>query len=74
MTNTPRPFQEATVAAAVRCLIGDGSRRFLVADEVGLGKTTVAREVVRKLSANGTKRLTVYYTRVTSEPENPSGL
>ena len=32
MSSTPRPFQEATVAAAVEALTGKGSRRFLVAD------------------------------------------
>jgi hypothetical protein len=71
MSSTPRPFQEATVAAAVDCLTGTGSRRFLVADEVGLGKTTVAREVVKQLSRGGTKRFTVFYvtnnTRVSDQ-------
>ncbi|CAM2195985.1 Helicase [Paraburkholderia kururiensis] len=71
MSSTPRPFQEATVAAAVECLTGKGSRRFLVADEVGLGKTTVAREVVNKLSRGGTKCFTVFYvtnnTRVSDQ-------
>lgn len=71
MSSTPRQFQLATVEAAVAALIGAGSRRFLVADEVGLGKTTVAREVVKRLSAGGRKRLTVYYitnnTRVSDQ-------
>lgn len=61
MSGAPRPFQEATVAAVVAALTGRGSRRFLVADEVGLGKTTVAREVVRQLSRNGSREFTVYY-------------
>jgi hypothetical protein len=61
MSSTPRPFQEATVAAVVEALTGKGSRRFLVADEVGLGKTTVAREVVRQLSRGGARKFTVYY-------------
>jgi hypothetical protein len=43
------PFQQATVEAALACLAGDGPRRFLVADEVGLGKTMIAREVARRL-------------------------
>jgi hypothetical protein len=71
MTSVPREFQEATVAAALACLEGAGSRRFLVADEVGLGKTTVAREIVRRMSAGGKRPLTVYYissnTRVSDQ-------
>lgn len=71
MTSVPRAFQSATVSTALECLKGTGTRRFLVADEVGLGKTTVAREVVRRLSVDGTKRLTVYYvtgnTRVSDQ-------
>lgn len=40
-------FQEATVSAALQRLLDPrGSRRFLVADEVGLGKTLVARGVM----------------------------
>ncbi len=57
----PFPFQQATVDAAVARLSGRGRKRFLVADEVGLGKTVVAREVIRKLSGGGSKRFTVYY-------------
>ncbi|MEO7679096.1 MAG: DEAD/DEAH box helicase family protein, partial [Sphingomonas sp.] len=68
---TPRPFQSATVDAALACLKAKGRRRFLVADEVGLGKTLVAREVVRRLSSNGTKAFTVFYitsnTRVSDQ-------
>lgn len=71
MTSTPRAFQEATVSAAIACLKRRSHRRFLVADEVGLGKTTVAREVIRRLSADGTRPLTVYYitsnTRVSDQ-------
>lgn len=71
MSSTPRPFQEATVAAAVEALTGKGSRRFLVADEVGLGKTTVAREALRHLSKGGTKAFTAFYvtnnTRVSDQ-------
>lgn len=44
----PRPFQEATIRAALAALT-TGSRRFLVADEVGLGKTVVAQGVIRDL-------------------------
>ena len=57
----PFPFQQATVDAAVARLQGRGRRRFLVADEVGLGKTVVAREVIRQLSKGGSARFTVYY-------------
>lgn len=43
-------FQRATVKHAVeRLLDPGGSRRFLVADEVGLGKTLVARGVVAEV-------------------------
>ena len=43
-------FQRDTVAYAFHCLYEspDSSRRFLVADEVGLGKTLVARGVVAR--------------------------
>jgi hypothetical protein len=42
-------FQLKTVEAAVKRLSGDGPRRFLVADEVGLGKTVIAREIAARL-------------------------
>ena len=45
MTSKLKPFQNATVAAALDAL-SKGARRFLVADEVGLGKTLVAQQVV----------------------------
>jgi hypothetical protein len=47
-------FQSATVSAACRRLIGpDGPQgRLLVSDEVGLGKTLVARGVIAKLLLN----------------------
>lgn len=60
MSATPRPdverelaglkdFQRATVDLVDERLFGDDStRRFLVADEVGLGKTLVARGVIAK--------------------------
>lgn len=57
----PRPFQLAAVDAAITAL-ESGSRRFLLADEVGLGKTVVAREVVRRLAAKaGDVPLNVFY-------------
>jgi hypothetical protein len=43
-------FQEKTVEAAVARLRAKGPRRFLVADEVGLGKTVIAREIAVRLS------------------------
>lgn len=46
---TLAPFQDATVEAAAACLGGPGPRRFLVADEVGLGKTMIARETAARL-------------------------
>ena len=56
-----KPFQEATVRHAVARL-GDvaGPRRFLVADEVGLGKTLVAQGVLQRL-AGGPRPLNVFY-------------
>lgn len=63
MSARPRPFQQATIDAAVAALgAGSGTRRFLVADEVGLGKTLVAREVIHGLHrAAGSKSLRVFY-------------
>ncbi len=46
----PKSFQIATIRAALDAL-NTGNRRFLLADEVGLGKTVVAREVIRELSS-----------------------
>ena len=38
----PKPFQVATIQAVLRALHSSkGSKRFLVADEVGLGKSDV---------------------------------
>jgi hypothetical protein len=57
----PTPFQQATIDAAVRCLARpNGGRRFLVADEVGLGKTVVASGVIERLTA-GQQPLKVVY-------------
>jgi hypothetical protein len=46
-----KPFQRATVDHAIRRLLTDPDsvRQFLVADEVGLGKTMVARGVIARL-------------------------
>ena len=46
----PKPFQQAAVEAALAAFAdASGLRRFLVADEVGLGKTVVAKEVARRI-------------------------
>src|SRR5262245_28505867 len=56
-----KPFQEATVLHVVSQLRDAfGSRRFLVADEVGLGKTLVAQGVLQHL-AIGPRPLNVFY-------------
>jgi hypothetical protein len=64
--SSAKPFQVATIKAALRALrSGNGSRRFLVADEVGLGKTIVAREVIRAMmeakQAKGEGSFRVFY-------------
>ncbi|WAJ28418.1 C-terminal helicase domain-containing protein [Antarcticirhabdus aurantiaca] len=62
MSATAKEFQAATVRAAVAALRReDGTRRFLIADEVGLGKTLVARDVVAALTARRRKPLVVFY-------------
>jgi hypothetical protein len=55
-------FQEAAVLHIVaRLTAAGGSRRMLLADEVGLGKTIVARGVIEKLIAGRRTPLTVIY-------------
>lgn len=62
-----KDFQRATVEHAFHRLFvaDDSTKRFLVADEVGLGKTLVAKGVVAKaiehLRATGVKRIDVVY-------------
>ena len=57
-----KPFQQATIDAAVRAFSEPGgSGRYLVADEVGLGKTVVARGVVERLSEGRRQPLRVFY-------------
>lgn len=60
---SPKEFQRATIAAAtVRLMDPSGARRFLVADEPGLGKTVVARGVIEALQHGSSgKRLVVFY-------------
>jgi hypothetical protein len=59
----PKPFQDAAIAAACESFeASGGSRRFLVADEVGLGKTVVAQQVIKRLAGTGRRTpLVVYY-------------
>ena len=61
MSARSKPFQAATVKAAIAALSGGNPRRrFLVADEVGLGKTVVARDTLAAL-ADRARKFTVYY-------------
>lgn len=43
-----KPFQRDTVATVTAAMFDRGTKKFLVADEVGLGKTKVARAVVAR--------------------------
>lgn len=62
MSATAKEFQAATVRAAVTALKRQGGARlFLIADEVGLGKTLVARDVVAALAARRRRPLVVFY-------------
>ena len=48
--STPKPFQRATIRVALDAFApGRPVRRFLVADETGLGKTVVARGIIEGL-------------------------
>jgi hypothetical protein len=57
----PKGFQRATAESALRTLSDDGPRRFLVADEVGLGKTVVARTIVHEMMKGRRRPLVVFY-------------
>ena len=62
MSVEPKPFQSATIDAAIRAFSArKGSRRFLVADEVGLGKTIVASGIIERVSARRSTPLRVFY-------------
>ena len=77
MSREPKPFQTATANAALRTFgEPDSPRRFLVADEVGLGKTVVARTVIREMLRNRRKPLVVFYvaSNVTIAHQNRSRL
>jgi hypothetical protein len=60
-----KDFQRRTVDYVCRRMLDEGANRFLVADEVGLGKTLVARGVVartvERLRRDGVKRVDVVY-------------
>ena len=57
-----KPFQEATVEAVLRAFrAGRRHRRFLVADEVGLGKTIVAQQVIRQMMRGRGTPVVVFY-------------
>lgn len=53
-------FQKCTVEVACETLEAKGPRRFLVADEVGLGKTVIARSIAQALRATR-KHMNVMY-------------
>ncbi len=60
--SAPKPFQKAAADAALAAFNDlTGRRRFLVADEVGLGKTVVAKELARRMSDDGRRPLVIYY-------------
>lgn len=55
-------FQLATAEAALQTLTSnDGLRRFLVADEVGLGKTVVARTIIQEMIKRRRRPIIVFY-------------
>lgn len=57
-----KPFQEATVRSVlVAFRRRRRARRFLVADEVGLGKTVVAQHVVQQMAEDLGRPLVVFY-------------
>ena len=51
-----QPFQRRTVNAGLRALRRSRNARFLVADEVGLGKTRVARGVIARMREERERR------------------
>jgi hypothetical protein len=57
-----KPFQNATVESVLKAFDGRRRvRRFLVADEVGLGKTVVAQHVIRAMMSRSDGPLVVFY-------------
>ncbi|MCA7982101.1 MULTISPECIES: hypothetical protein [Burkholderia] len=61
MKRQPKAFQRATIRHVVAALNRGSARRFLVADEAGLGKTMVARGVIEALTDEKRSCLTVFY-------------
>ena len=62
MSTQPRPFQEVTADAALATFSRSNNvRRFLIADEVGLGKTVVAQRIIEKMLQGRRSPLVVYY-------------
>jgi len=57
---SPKPFQNATVEAALRAFRRRNAR-FLVADEVGLGKTVVAQQIMLRMMDAKSGPLVVFY-------------
>lgn len=60
MSAIARGFQERTVKHVAKQLRDPGTR-FLVADEAGLGKTVIARDVIKSLLAGTRRRFLVLY-------------
>ncbi|QGM99979.1 helicase-related protein [Methylocystis parvus] len=57
-----KPFQESTVRSVLAAFRRrKRARRFLVADEVGLGKTVVAQHVVQRMAEGLGRPLVVFY-------------
>lgn len=57
-----KPFQKATVKVVLKAFSRKTStHRFLIADEVGLGKTLVAGEIIRRMAKSSSKPLVVLY-------------
>ena len=57
-----KPFQQATVQRVINAFREpNASGRFLVADEVGLGKTRVAQSVIQMLRSQKGEHLEVFY-------------
>ena len=62
VVSEPKGFQLATANRALEALRSTkGSRRFLIADEVGLGKTVVARTIIQKMMKRRSSPLVVFY-------------
>ena len=59
----PQKFQECTIRKIIEELFKakrNGPKRFLVADEVGLGKTIVARHVINHLRRGNERKIIIY--------------